>query len=213
MSLSIVWDATCAITFINSIKGYGYGLKGWELQNVTHSAKNDILEMMNDSFARIRNTDNFKSVGYSAIGFIILILSGSKIVDVLKIHIKGVSGNLIGTRIFRLAKYVLFSTSIAILKSATDRNRLQGTTFIQINFMMTVGFASWLGTKYELPFRNPVFKHFYFSTFTHFNITLGFLVSEAGRLTLLGALMGTFSVFSGFLAITSLLEKNKKREG
>jgi hypothetical protein len=144
MSLSPAWNLVCIITMINSTKGYGYGLKGWELKEA--SAKDDILSMMKETLTTMTKADSVKSMGYLVASFVMLIVSIRKFLEIVNLVVSKSDANMIGTRIFRFTKYMLFTLLMTLLKSASDRNRLEGTTFIQMNMMAAIGFASWVGT-------------------------------------------------------------------
>lgn len=132
------------IAMINSIKGYGYGLKGWELAPT--SAKEDLLKGISSNLSCMTKIPNIKSAGYWAATVAMVSMTVAKTYEVLNILISS-SGDsfLLGTRLFRLAKYKLFSVIMFTLKDAADRGRLEGTTFVELNLMAAVSYALWAG--------------------------------------------------------------------
>lgn len=181
MSLSPAWNLACVITMINSTKGYGYGLKGWELKEV--SAKDDLVSMIKDTVTSMTKADSIKSKGYLITSIVMLVVTIGKFLEIMNLVVSKSGGNMIGTRMFRFTKYMLFTLLMMVLKSASDRNRLEGTTFIQMNMMAAIGYSSWVA----------------------------YLVTEYGKLTQFGALMVACSIFTGANGILSIRQKLKPK--
>lgn len=181
MSLSPAWNISCVITMINSTKGYGYGLKGWELKEA--SAKDDIVSMMKETVTNMTKADSLKSKSYLMASIVMHLVTVRKFLEIVNLIVSKSNGNMIGTSIFRFTKYMLFTLLMTLLKSASDRNRLEGTTFIQMNMIAAVGFASWVA----------------------------YLVTEYGKLTQFGALMAACSIFTGTNGIVSMIQKTKPK--
>lgn len=132
------------IAMINSVKGYGYGLKGWELRPAC--AKEDLLNGIKSNLSCMTKISNIKSAGYWAATVAMVSMTAAKAYEALNLFMVS-SGNsfLLGTRLFRLAKFTLFSVIMFTLKDAADRGRLEGTTFVELNLMAAVSYASWAG--------------------------------------------------------------------
>lgn len=165
MKLSPAWGIACFIGIVNSIKGYGYGLKGWILQN--NSAKDDLTEGMKGNIKTMAKIPNIKSFGYflgtGAVGF----LKVAKLLEVFTLIKGSANPNTIGTRLFRLSKLMILTIIMFTLKDAADRDRLEGTTFIELNFLSSITFAIW--STYE-KITSPVGGLFAaLSAFTAFN--------------------------------------------
>lgn len=212
MSLSPAWNLACVITMINSTKGYGYGLKGWELKEV--SAKDDLVSMIKDTVTSMTKVGSINSMGYLITSIVMLVVTIGKFLEIMNLVVSKSDGNMIGTRMFRFTKYMLFTLLMTVLKSASDRNRLEGTTFIQMNMMAAIGYGSWVG-KYCQPHG---FVQFSFYTLFRclflmvYHCPLAYLVTEYGKLTQFGALMAACSIFTGANGISSIRQKLKKTE-
>lgn len=141
MKLSPLWAFTCLVTIINSIKGYGYGLKGWELGKA--DIKEEILQGSKSNLESLAKIPNLKSAGYLLATLTVASFKVMKFLEVIKIVKDNGSAYLIGTRLFRLAQLMTFTIVMFTLKDAADRDRLEGTTFIELNFLSAVSFATW----------------------------------------------------------------------
>ena len=134
-----LWILSSLVATVNSIKGYGYGLKGWELANTDVPAIKDII--VEGGKANIRCMTcipNIKSAGYLLatvfVGAIPILLRVGKTIDMTP---------------SRYATLLLLATSTFTLKDAADRNRLEGTMFIELNFMASTIFALLSGKKHS----------------------------------------------------------------
>lgn len=165
MSSPALLIVTNLIAMINSIKGYGYGARGWTLQegvpfmeDLTKGVKGTVQSMIGGF------PSNMKSAGYFLGTAVACSLKLSKSVEVGKALIQS-SGSitlLVGSRLHRCSKLGLLSVCMYTLKDAADRDRLNGTTFIQLNILSSLVWASMasyifqqqpvalLGTKYVL---------------------------------------------------------------
>ena len=163
--VSASWNIVAFITFVNSIKGYGYGLKGWEL--VPTSAKKDFTDGMKSNFDTMTKIPNVKSAGYLAATLTVLSLKLVKFMEVMKGVIAGEASYRLSINLFRLSIYMMMTITVFTLKDAADRDRLEGTTFIELNALATFAFAAWaknvgIGT----PFGQAIAA---FSAFSGFN--------------------------------------------
>lgn len=125
-----VWNGVCAVTCINSIKGYGYGFKGWTLRDKRNS--DAIQDVWNGTVANVKSLlkiSNERSVGYLLATVFVGVLGVAALLQ------QGVS------TISSCASLLLLATATFTLKDAADRDRLQGTTFIELNFLAATVFA------------------------------------------------------------------------
>jgi hypothetical protein len=164
MKLNILWKIACFIAIVNSIKGYGYGLKGWELGE--GSAKEDLISGMKSNVKSMLKIPNIKSAGYSAATLTFVYLKFAKLAEVVKL-LKTGGTYVVGTRLFSLSRLMIFTIAMFTLKDAADRDRLEGTTFVELNAMTSVSLATWAAyEKLSTPF-GKLFA--FFSIFSAFN--------------------------------------------
>ncbi len=130
------------ITTVNSVKGYGYGLKGWELGPAC--VKEDLVNGVKYNINCMTKIPNIKSFGYWTATLTMSTLTMAKFIEAVKFAMgEGGCAFLLGTRLFRAAKSMLLSVIAFTLKDAADRDRLEGTTFIELNFLLATGLALW----------------------------------------------------------------------
>jgi len=165
MKLSPLWALTCFIAVVNSIKGYGYGLKGWELGDA--SAKDDLTNGMKKNIGLLTKVPNLKSAIYLAGTLAVGTLKLMKLAEIFNIIKMSGSTIVLGTRLFRLAKLMMMTIVMITLKDAADRDRLEGATFIELNALASLTFGTW--AFYESVF-TPIGGFLgCFSAFTAFN--------------------------------------------
>ncbi len=139
------WSGSTALKFpaflalINGIKGYGYGVLGWDKSKGASTILTDIKEGVQSTLKGL-TTVKAKSTGY-IIGTLLL---GSMFCLKLKelCSIASLSSAETVTRLSKLARFGLMTTIMYTLKDASDRDRLSGTTFVQLNFTAAVAFLS-----------------------------------------------------------------------
>ena len=130
-------------------------------------------------FFTFRNLNGFIYLG--GVWFVAT-LKVLKIVDIVNLISEGNAAKTLATRAVRLGRLALLTGTMLVLKSAADRDRLEGTTFIDLNVLSSVVFAT---------------MAFYIKTI---RVGLGPLVyASAG-----------FSAFTALNAINSMIEKSKK---
>jgi len=143
---------TNVIAMVNSIKGYGYGARGWTLregvpfvEDLTQGVKNTVQGMIG-SFPQ-----NMKAAGYFLGTATAGTLKVSKSIEVSKLLLQsgGSISFLVGTSLFRCTKLGMLAVCMYTLKDAADRDRLNGTTFIQLNFLCSLVWASMAYYIYE----------------------------------------------------------------
>lgn len=147
MKFPPIWTISCLIAMINSVKGYGYGLKGWELGPAC--AKEDLLNGIKSNLKTIIKLPNLKSAGYLAGTVTLSTLVVTKIMEIVKIIQTGGGSYMLGQRIFRLSMFMILNVIMFTLKDAADRGRLEGTTFIQLNAVTSISFLAFAWESYK----------------------------------------------------------------
>jgi hypothetical protein len=140
------------IGIVNTVKGYGYGLKSWELNN-NACALDDVMKGMKSSIGTMTKVPNLNSALYLISTVIVSSMTTLKIIEIAQLALGNSKGFHIGTRLYRLAKLILMSVVSFTLKDAADRDRLEGTTFIELNYLISFIFAT-LSGKSILLYKN-----------------------------------------------------------
>jgi len=129
-----LWLVPSVVAMINSVKGYGYGLKGWQLRDKVSPVK-DIMEGCKANLKCLTKISNERSVGY---------LLATLFVGAITVIMRRCS---VHTKAGDYATLALLATTTLTLKDAADRGRLEGTTFIELNFMGSAAFAQTSGKR------------------------------------------------------------------
>ena len=126
------------LSVINSLKGYAYGVLDWDKQNGA-SLVDDIVKGTKETVRGfVSFPKNLKSFLYLAATWLIATFKMMKLYEVVRfIQSNSVTAELtmILARFNRLAFLTLM---IYTLKDAADRDRLGGTTFIQMNYLCSI---------------------------------------------------------------------------
>lgn len=138
------------VATINGIKGYGYGAKGWELKGGASAVTNDLKHLIKSSIKTLCSLPkNVKSAGYLAITALLTSLTLAKLWNVAKLLLgEPASSAVIGTSVMRLVRLNVMAVVSLVLKDAADRDRLEGTTFIQLNMLLS--FAFFMACTYSI---------------------------------------------------------------
>lgn len=207
------------IAIVNSVKGYGYGLKGWELKKAS-CAKSDLINGIKSNFATMTSFQNVTtSIGYFITTVILCALSVMKLTEILDLFLLQNSKNskglfFVGSRMYRFSKLMSLSIISFTLKDAADRNRLEGTTFIQLNYLLSYAFAT-LASKCIIIFMHTFLFSFY--SFFHamiktlFDFTTVSLCSNVGNFNLFSGLIASCSIFTLANGIVSARKKMTKK--
>ena len=140
---------------INSIKGYGYGVLGLNKDNGA-SIVDDMLDGMKSTIkgTLLQLPKSINSFGYLSATIFTLTLKVGKLVELCRLisSSSGMSSNglQIAVKLSRYARLALLTCALYTLKDASDRGRLTGTTFIQLNFLSSFVLASMSGTFFCL---------------------------------------------------------------
>ncbi len=127
---------------INGIKGYGYGVLGYD--------KSGNTALLTDFSTGVKSTiggilslpKSAKSTGYLAATYMVTTMKAAKLLEVFRLILEGADGLTVFTRLSRYARYSMLSTVLYTLKDAADRGRLEGTTFIELNFLSAAVLAA-----------------------------------------------------------------------
>jgi hypothetical protein len=128
---------------VNSIKGYGYGVLGWDKKKEKSAILTDLKESFQSTFQSLI-TFRKESLDY--------LLATSMVVIMTVVKCKELFGSsttnplMVASKVSRMARLMLFSGVLFTLKDAADRNRLSGTTFVQLNYLSSAVFLSMAGT-------------------------------------------------------------------
>jgi hypothetical protein len=148
------------LAFINSIKGYAYGAMGWDKKS--GKIISDLTEGTKSTFwGMLTIPKNVKALGYSSATLMMGIWKIEQLVKFVQQALKGANGMIISdisglyytatrdifllciaTSLARVGRMALFTTVLYTLKDAADRGRLEGTTFIGLNFLSSLTFAA-----------------------------------------------------------------------
>lgn len=134
------------LALVNGIKGYGYGCLGWDKSKDMSTVLTDVKEGIQSTLQGL-TVIKAKSAGYM-LGTLLLgslsFIKAKEIFDMLFFPSAEIPTTyfLICTRLLRLARLKLMATILYTLKDASDRDRLSGTTFVQLNFLAAAAFAS-----------------------------------------------------------------------
>jgi hypothetical protein len=139
------------VTLVNSIKGYGYGVKGWTLEGGMSVVKDDWKKGIQSTFQTLISfPPNLQSAGYLAATIFVGSMKLLKLLDIIDlIQGGGEKGLLIASRLSRYAKLALLTAVSFTLQDAANRGRLEGTTFIELNFLLAAAFATMAGTFWK----------------------------------------------------------------
>lgn len=128
---------------ISSIKGYAYGVRGWDLQKPAATIARDLKKTVTQtlsSLAKLPKT--LQSFGYSAATLLLGVMKLAKVKEIVTILASSTSQSDLLVPLARLARLSLFSAVVFSLKDAADRGLLEGRTFIQLNLLSSACFGA-----------------------------------------------------------------------
>ncbi|KAL3942821.1 MAG: hypothetical protein SGBAC_003059 [Bacillariaceae sp.] len=122
------------LSTINSVKGYAYGALGWDKKSSDKSLLQDFGGLIKSTNrALIVKPKSVQSVCYLVATLLVTILKFTKAVDMIKIFKSGSGLNTLSPVLSQYNRLAFLNIAMITLKDACDRDRLGGTTFIQIN--------------------------------------------------------------------------------
>lgn len=143
-------------TIINSIKGYTYGVLGWDKQNSDTSLGQDFFSGCISTVKGIVSVPkNIQSLGYLSAIIVFARKAGQQLLTLNELFQSSGAGGFVGPAMMkpltRFGRMVFFLSILYSLKDAADRDRLGGTTFIQLNYLaalfMTTNTAMMMGAS------------------------------------------------------------------
>lgn len=156
-SQRLVLKGPALIALIVAMKGYGYGVLGWDKSKTTRGLFIKDLKDGIHSTVKCLMEVRMKSLGY-LFGTILVgsmtVMKGWEVVSLLLSsaggYHQGDVSMMVVSSLSRLAKLWLMTSVFFTLKDAADRDRLKGTTFVQLNFVSAAAFAS-MAVYYAVP--------------------------------------------------------------
>lgn len=135
------------LALVNGVKGYGYGALGWDKRKKMSTIIVDIKEGFSSSIKGLVKF-NKQSIGYVIGATFLGTMAAVKFLELLRIMVFPAGETtanvsmMILSRASRIARLGLMTTIMYTLKDAADRGRLGGTTFVQLNYLMTAAFLT-----------------------------------------------------------------------
>ena len=126
------------LALVNGIKGYGYGVLGWDKSKGASAILTDIRDGVGSTPKGLANV-KVKSLGYMLGTLLLGSMFCLKLNALVRIPLTAAERV---TRLSKLARFGLISSIMYTLKDACDRDRLSGTTFVQLNLMAAAAFFS-----------------------------------------------------------------------
>jgi len=133
------------LALVNGIKGYGYGCLGWDKSKDISTVLTDAKEGIKSTLKGL-TTVKAKSAGYMFGTLLVASMFCLKLKELCTmLFFSGVETATVAstfTRLSKLARFGLMTTIMYTLKDASDRDRLSGSTFVQLNFVAATAFLS-----------------------------------------------------------------------
>ncbi|KAL9185289.1 hypothetical protein ACHAXT_003066 [Thalassiosira profunda] len=125
-----------ALSAINAVKGYAYGVLGWDKNNSETTLLQDLGKGTKDTVKGFLSVPkSIKSGGYFALMWLVGSLKLMKLKEVVTfIQVNSFASGL-ALPLAQFNRLALLTLLLYTLKDAADRNRLGGTTFIQLNYL------------------------------------------------------------------------------
>lgn len=140
------WTTLSFVTMVNSIKGYGYGVKGWKLEGGMRVIKDDLWSQIKNTAKSIFSPPpNLQSMVYICATGTVLTLSMKELFEASKLLslALGSESLKIVPHLSRCGRLLLLTGASFTLKDAADRGHLEGTTFIELNLLSSLAFGTW----------------------------------------------------------------------
>lgn len=140
--------------FVNGIKGYGYGCLGWDKSEAKSVVLKDFTGGIGSTIQGMTVLKP-KSAGYFLGTLMLGSMSLIKAKELATMWLVPSASPTPATvlsvfvRLSKMARLGFMATIMYTLKDASDRDRLSGTTFVQLNYLAAAAFASI--TFYLLP--------------------------------------------------------------
>jgi hypothetical protein len=166
------------LSLINCVKGYTYGVLGWNKQNDASLIK-DVVQGTKDTINGFFTAPkSITSLGYLIATTMVASFKVEKLTEVVKfISMNSIFAEGLAMPLAQFNRLALITLSLYTLKDAADRNRLGGTTFIELNYLCSLSLGIH-GAFYTGGIRTPF-----------------------------GALSALFAVFCGFVGLKEFTKK------
>ncbi|KAG7368512.1 hypothetical protein IV203_031255 [Nitzschia inconspicua] len=177
----VVSKVPAFVALVNAVKGYCFGVVGWDksrnMSFMLTDLKDGIMASVQGSIALKQ-----ESIGYLIGTAFICVMTAVKVLDFVKVFMvpcgEGTSNTyMILSKLSSLGRLGVMASIMYTLKDAADRNRLSGTTFVQLNYLMMAAF-----------------------------LTMSFYLSPVGP-TPMGVLAGGLSTFTLYNGVTGAQKK------
>mmetsp|Transcript_21864 Transcript_21864/g.52014 ORF Transcript_21864/g.52014 Transcript_21864/m.52014 type:complete len:375 (+) Transcript_21864:238-1362(+) len=133
------------LALVNGIKGYGYGCLGWDKSKDNSTILTDFKEGIQSTLKGM-TVIKAKSAGYMFATLLLGSMFCFKFKDLVGIlafpNSETATSFLIFNHLSKLARFGMLTTIMYTLKDASDRGRLSGTTFVQLNLLAAAAFLS-----------------------------------------------------------------------
>ena len=127
---------------VNTVKAYTYGVLGWDKQRSEKILVQDFVAGTKDTIKGLFSIPkNIKSFGYLAATLSVGTMTMSQMVEIFRLLLQG-STDLMAPLVSRVGRLALLTAVLYTLKDAADRDRLEGTTFIQLNYLSALVMAA-----------------------------------------------------------------------
>ncbi|KAL7550358.1 hypothetical protein ACHAWF_013606 [Thalassiosira exigua] len=154
------------LSVINSIKGYTYGVLGWSKQNSETTLLRDLLVGTKETLTGFFSLPkNIKASGYMVATAMVGCLKLLKLKEIIQYVLANSFAEGAAPLLARFKRLALFTLILYTLKDAADRDRLGGTTFIQLNYLA----ALLMAVNHFFCEELPVVASAIFATFFAFN--------------------------------------------
>ena len=128
---------------VNSIKGYAYGVLGFDKKNTETGLVKDFVDGTVGTVKGFFSIPkNLKSFGYLGATAMVGGLKFVKLAEIIRLVLGGAAGLDVATRLSRFGRLSFLTMILYTLKDAADRDRLEGTTFIELNILSSIALAT-----------------------------------------------------------------------
>ena len=127
------------LSVINSLKGYAYGVLGWDKQSKETSLLKDLMNGTKETVKGFLSMPkNVKAAGYQVATYFTAFLKLEKLWEIVKfIQANSITAEL-SMSLARFNRLAFLTLMVYTLKDAADRDRLNGATFIKLNYLCSL---------------------------------------------------------------------------
>lgn len=131
------------LSVINSLKGYAYGVLGWDKQSTETTLLKDLMNGTKDNTIKgfLSMPKNVKAAGYQVATYFTAFLKLEKLWEIVKfIQANSITAEL-SMSLARFNRLAFLTLMVYTLKDAADRDRLGGGTFIKLNYLCALAMS------------------------------------------------------------------------